>query len=196
MPTDIAGRPAGVLDAWSAPLVADQVGAEEFLGGVADLVTRRRGTGRVLVPGGGPVADALTGRGYAVTAPPPGGRPSGPRVDVVFSGADELSRFPVQRDQTRAVRRLAAFLRPGGALVVQGRHPDPVGWATDPRVTRHDTTRQTLVPADARFPVRYLWPAELDLMAELADLALDGRWGGWCGEPVCDGGPVVSVYRS
>jgi len=33
-------------------------------------------------------------------------------------------------------------------------------------------------------------------MAELADLALDSRWGGWYGEPAACGEPVVSLYRS
>ena len=32
-------------------------------------------------------------------------------------------------------------------------------------------------------PFRYVWPAELDLMAELAGLALAERWGGWQREP-------------
>ncbi|HET6709316.1 MAG TPA: hypothetical protein VFH84_30385, partial [Amycolatopsis sp.] len=106
------------------------------------------------------------------------------------------SRFLVQREQVRFVRRLAARLRPGGALVVQGYHPDPAGWAAHPLVTGQDRVRQTLFLADARVPLRYVWPAELDLMAELAELALDSRWGGWYGEPVVCGGPAVSLYRS
>ena len=72
---------------------------------------------------------------------------------------------------------------------------DPVGWASDPLVADHDCPRQILFLA-AGFGLRYLWPAELDLMAELADLAPDSRWGGWYGEPVTCGGPVVSVFRS
>ena len=28
-------------------------------------------------------------------------------------------------------------------------------------------------------PFRYVWPAELDLMAELAGMRLRDRWGGW-----------------
>ena len=32
-------------------------------------------------------------------------------------------------------------------------------------------------------PFRYVWPAELDLMAQLAGLRLRDRWDGWTGEP-------------
>lgn len=33
-------------------------------------------------------------------------------------------------------------------------------------------------------PFRYVWPSELDLMAELAGMTLRGRWGGWKREPL------------
>jgi len=33
------------------------------------------------------------------------------------------------------------------------------------------------------FPFRYVWPAELDLMAQLAGLRLRDRWENWKGEP-------------
>jgi hypothetical protein len=32
-------------------------------------------------------------------------------------------------------------------------------------------------------PFRYAWPAELDLMAQLAGLRLRERWDGWTREP-------------
>lgn len=44
--------------------------------------------------------------------------------------------------------------------------------------------------------VRYAWPAELDLMARLADLRLRERWGGWNREPFnASCGHHVSVYE-
>ena len=56
-----------------------------------------------------------------------------------------------------------------------------------------DVARQGLVShhfelVDGRFellsmPFRYVWPAELDLMAQLAGMTLRERWGGWHGEP-------------
>ena len=43
---------------------------------------------------------------------------------------------------------------------------------------------------------RYAWPSELDLMARIAGLRLNDRFGGWRGEPF-DGRSArhVSVYR-
>jgi hypothetical protein len=32
-------------------------------------------------------------------------------------------------------------------------------------------------------PFRYVWPAELDLMARLAGMRLRDRWAGWTREP-------------
>lgn len=196
MSTRIAEKPADVADLWFAPLAADPAGTVAFVAEVTGRVARRRG--RVLVLGDRPVADGLAGDGFSVTAArgTVGELPTGLRFDVVFAGAGEFSRLLVQRDQLRLMRRLAGLLRPGGALVVSGRHPDPAGWAVGALVTEHDCVRQLVVPAGARLPRRYVWPAEQDLMAELAELALDSRWGGWYGEPVVCGGPVVSVYRS
>lgn len=48
------------------------------------------------------------------------------------------------------------------------------------------------------YPVqmRYAWPSELDLMAELAGLSLRERWGGWRHEPLTFGTHLfVSVYE-
>ncbi|MFF4594474.1 hypothetical protein [Amycolatopsis sp. NPDC001319] len=195
MPTRIDELPADVLDVWLAPLADDPAGAVAFLAEVTDRVARRSGGGRVLVLGGGPVADALAGEGYAVDVGSFSlGLPVGSRFDAVFLGGDGLSRISGQRGQVRAVRSLARVLRPGGALVVQGRQPDPRRWGADVWVREVDCVRQTVVVGGS--VLRYVWPAELDLMAELAELALDSRWGGWYGEPVECGGPVVSVYRS
>jgi 2-polyprenyl-3-methyl-5-hydroxy-6-metoxy-1,4-benzoquinol methylase len=195
MPTRIDEKPADVLDAWLAPLADDPAGAVAFLAEVADRVARHGG--RVLALGGGSVADAMAGEGYAVTtADLDHGLPTGLRYDVVYVPADALTRFSVQREQLRLVRHLSRLLRPGGALVVQGQQPDPERWVADVWVAGVDSVRQTVLLTGAKVPVRYVWPAELDLMAELADLALDSRWGGWYGEPVECGGPVVSVFRS
>jgi hypothetical protein len=45
-------------------------------------------------------------------------------------------------------------------------------------------------------PFRYVWPAELDLMAELAGMRLDERWAGWGREPfTADSRQHVSVWE-
>ena len=41
--------------------------------------------------------------------------------------------------------------------------------------------------------LRYAWPAELDLMARLAGMRLEDRWGGWQGEPFTAPQPVPRV---
>jgi hypothetical protein len=48
------------------------------------------------------------------------------------------------------------------------------------------------------FPVvhRYAYPAELDLMAQMAGLELEHRWGGWRRQPFTSASTEhVSVYR-
>ncbi|WP_018681334.1 hypothetical protein [Actinokineospora enzanensis] len=198
MSTRVAEQSA-VRPSWFAGLVTDPAGTAAFLAEVADRVARRA-AGHVLVVGDDPgVGEGLTRLGYPASVTGLDTVRTGPRgrrVDVVYLGADRLSRLGDQRDQLRLVRRLAALLRPGGALVIQHRHPDPAEWDGDPAVVGFDATRQSLLLADHPGPLRYVWPAELDLLAELAELALDARWGGWYGEPVRCGGAVVSVYRS
>jgi SAM-dependent methyltransferase len=45
-------------------------------------------------------------------------------------------------------------------------------------------------------PYRYVWPAELDLMARLAGMTLRERWAGWTREPFTDESPShVSVWQ-
>jgi hypothetical protein len=48
------------------------------------------------------------------------------------------------------------------------------------------------------FPIRirYAWPSELDLMAQVVGLRLRERWGGWDRKPFSGGSAVhVSVYE-
>ena len=47
-----------------------------------------------------------------------------------------------------------------------------------------------------RSPHRYIWPAELDLMAQLAGFELENRYADWVGgDFTADSGSHVSVYR-
>jgi hypothetical protein len=44
-------------------------------------------------------------------------------------------------------------------------------------------------------PFRYVWPSELDLMAELAGMTLRERWGSWKREPfTSDSDKHVSIW--
>jgi hypothetical protein len=45
-------------------------------------------------------------------------------------------------------------------------------------------------------PFRYVWPSELDLMAEMAGLRLRERWSGWHREPfTSESRKQVSVWE-
>jgi hypothetical protein len=73
-------------------------------------------------------------------------------------------------------------------------------------VSVHDPATQTVVSThvlvaesgNRLYPVRlrYAWPSELDLMAQLAGMRLRERWGGWRREPFTgDSAKHVSVYE-
>jgi hypothetical protein len=92
-------------------------------------------------------------------------------------------------------------LTPGQQAVVWRSEPDYVGLDT------YDVLRQRIVSHHFRFgegrqarlfrsPHRYIWPAELDLMAELAGFELESRHADWVGSPFTAESPShVSVYR-
>jgi hypothetical protein len=143
-----------------------------------------------------------------------------PLIYVVFNS---LFNVLSQDDQVRCFENVASRLSPGGAFVVEG--GCTLGWLDRVRlgqyveaerieveavrfdVLRLDPVTQTLyenhvqVTRDgARFtPVvqRYAWPSELDLMARIAGLRLDQRWGGWNREAfTARSENVISVYRA
>jgi SAM-dependent methyltransferase len=139
--------------------------------------------------------------------------------DVVYVVANTLFCLPDQETQVQCVRGAASRLRPGGRFVVEAFVPDLTRFDRHQRVeargldlahvrldvARHDPVRQTVVSqqvvigdAGVRlYPtvVRYVWPAELDLMCRLAGLRLEGRYGGWAREPFTAASQVhVSVY--
>jgi SAM-dependent methyltransferase len=126
-----------------------------------------------------------------------------------------------QADQVRCFQRVAAHLQPGGRFVLDCFVPDLTRFDRGQRtaatfvdvdevrldVSMHDPVRQRVrthhvVLRDgthSMFPVaiRYAWPSELDLMAQLAGLELEARHGGWHGEPFTDAsGAHISVYRN
>jgi len=45
-------------------------------------------------------------------------------------------------------------------------------------------------------PFRHVWPSELDLMARIAGMSLQARWGGWNRQPFGSDSPMhVSVWE-
>jgi SAM-dependent methyltransferase len=141
------------------------------------------------------------------------------RFRLVFVVFNTLFALLTQDDQRRCVRNVADHLTDDGVFVVEAFVPDLARLDRDQRVQTHklDTGRVFLDvslhhPENQRvsvqlvvleesgfrmFPVelRYVWPSELDLMAELAGLRLRERWGDWNREPFTGEGKHVSVYE-
>lgn len=142
------------------------------------------------------------------------------RFTLVFVAFNTFFALSTQEQQVRCFRNVAAHLDDGGAFVVEAFMPDPgrfdrgqtvraLAAETDAatlEVSRHDPTTQQVATSILRVsaagveirPVflRYAWPSELDLMAQLAGLALDERWQDWQRRPFTGSSQThVSVYR-
>jgi SAM-dependent methyltransferase len=143
-------------------------------------------------------------------------------VDGTFSVAylvfNTIMNLTTQAAQVACFRNVAGHLEPGGCFVIEVTVPDlqrlPPGetihafhvsetrWGLD----EYDVARQGLTShhfeiVDGRLertsiPFRYAWPAELDLMAELAEMRLRERWSGWKREPfTSDSRKHVSIWE-
>jgi SAM-dependent methyltransferase len=141
------------------------------------------------------------------------------RFRLVFAAFNTFTNLFTQEDQVRCLANVARHLTTDGSLVIEALVPGPelvksghginvlqvdtdsvvLGASTYDRVTQQlrmsylvfDERRMRLIPLHARF----MWPAELDLMARLAGLELKERWGGWRSEPfTADSRNQVSVY--
>jgi SAM-dependent methyltransferase len=143
------------------------------------------------------------------------------RVDGEFSLVylvfNTIGNLTTQDAQVACFENAAAHLRSGGRFVIEARVPElqrlPLGqtvlpWRADPGgmsyyvydVVTQRLSGQHYYIEDERIraspiEMRYAWPSELDLMARLAGLRLEHRWGGWSGEPFTALSPAqVSVY--
>jgi Methyltransferase domain len=139
-------------------------------------------------------------------------------IAIVFN---TLWALLTQDDQARCVRNVAAHLTQDGAFVTEMYVPDPARFDRGQRIqVRNIESRRVVLeaslhdPANQRvssqlialehggggismYPVelRYIWPSELDLMAEHAGLRLRERWGGWKREPFDANGWCISVFE-
>ena len=121
---------------------------------------------------------------------------------LVFNTINNLTTQPAQ---VACFRNVAAHLEPGGCFVIEVGVPDlqrlPPGetllplyvsetsWGFDEfdvanqgLISHHFELVQGQVERNS-IPFRYVWPSELDLMAELAGMRLRERWSGWKREP-------------
>jgi SAM-dependent methyltransferase len=130
-------------------------------------------------------------------------------VDGTFSVAylvrNTIMNLTTQEAQVACFRNVAAHLEPGGCFVIevlvpglqrlppgqtiQDFHLSESKWGLD----EYDVVTQGLISHHFRFvdggisrrsiPFRYVWPAELDLMAQLAGMGPRERWSSWKREP-------------
>jgi SAM-dependent methyltransferase len=138
---------------------------------------------------------------------------------LVYAVWNGLFLLPGQARQVDCFRNVARVLAPGGAFVIECFVPTAERFqreievnsvtedAASMTLTRHDPVAQRIFTqrirfADGRrvrmFPVamRYCWPSELDLMAELAGLRLRARYADWSRTPFGpDSRQNVSVYE-
>jgi SAM-dependent methyltransferase len=143
-------------------------------------------------------------------------------VDGAFSVAylvrNTIMNLTTQGAQVACFRNVAAHLEPGGCFVIEVLVPGlqrlPPGqtiqdfqlsetkWGLD----EYDVATQGLISHHFTFldgritrwsvPFRYAWPAELDLMAQLAGMSLRERWSGWKREQfTSDSREHVSVWQ-
>ena len=143
------------------------------------------------------------------------------RVEGTFALAylvfNTIGNLTTQDAQVACFANAAAHLDPGGCFVIEVGIPDlqrlppgetthvfdasPTHWGFD----EYDVAEQRLTShhieiADGRaerfsVPLRYVWPAELDLMARLAGMRLRERWSDWGRAPfTSDSRAHVSVW--
>ncbi len=140
------------------------------------------------------------------------------RFSVAYLVFNTIMNLTTQDEQVACFQNVAAHLEPGGCFVIEVMVPDlqrlPPGETVRPftvSATRlgfdeYDIAAQGLISHhywidDGRFetvsmPFRYIWPAELDLMARLAGMSLRERWSGWGREPfTSDSTNHVSVWQ-
>jgi SAM-dependent methyltransferase len=92
-------------------------------------------------------------------------------------------------------------LVPGHDAVLFAHAPGYVGYDRyDDLVAQHAVSHHFVADdsgaREAHTPFRYVWPSELDLMAQLAGLELENRWAGWDRSPFTGDSPShVSVWR-
>jgi SAM-dependent methyltransferase len=144
------------------------------------------------------------------------------RVDGPFALAylvfNTIENLTTQAAQVACFANVAAHLEPGGRFVIECAIPDlrklPFGenalvfdlsddhWGID----EYDVVNQGLISHHftrvgdrieySSGPFRYVWPSELDLMAQMAGLRLTGRWSDWHREPfTSDSRKHISVWE-
>ena len=144
----------------------------------------------------------------------------GQTFDFAFLVFNTLYNLTTQDEQLRCFQRVSEHLKPGGNFLVEAFMPNREGFENNQAVrtkhvdydkvwleaVQHDPIAQRLNYQRIRIsqqgtelkplPMRYVWPAELDLMARLAGLSPVAHWGGWHKQPLTrDSDFYVIVYQ-
>jgi SAM-dependent methyltransferase len=138
---------------------------------------------------------------------------------LVYLVYNTITNLLTQAAQVACFCNAARHLRPGGRFVIELGVPDlrllPPGqeavvWQSEPGrigLDAYDVANQRMVSHHFRFgegrearlfrtPHRYVWPAELDLMGQIAGFALESRRADWQGAAFTGASRShVSVYR-
>ncbi|MGH3203318.1 MAG: class I SAM-dependent DNA methyltransferase [Streptosporangiaceae bacterium] len=144
------------------------------------------------------------------------------RVDGSFAVAylvyNTINNLTTQEAQVACFRNVAQHLSPGGCFVIETGIPnlrylppgqDILGYRAGPgRIVSYTFDHATqhyrghyveFANGSGEYrtiPFRYVWPSELDLMAQLAGLRLRNRWADWNHEPfTTDSRSHVSVWE-
>jgi SAM-dependent methyltransferase len=139
---------------------------------------------------------------------------------LVYLVYNTISNLLSQAEQVACFRNAARHLSPGGRFVIELWVPElrklPPGqsatvYHVEPGyigLDTYDVVQQHVVSHHFRFgedrraelfrsPHRYIWPAELDLMAQLAGFELEARHADWVGtEFTAESQSHVSAYRT
>jgi SAM-dependent methyltransferase len=137
---------------------------------------------------------------------------------LVYLVFNTIGNLTAQDEQIACFSNAASHLEPGGCFVVEvgvpelrrlppGErhvvfHADRDSWGIDEyetssqRLVSHHLRRQGAGLRHRAIPFRYVWPAELDLMARLAGMKLAFRWADWHRQPFGhESTSHVSVWR-
>ena len=137
---------------------------------------------------------------------------------LVYLVFNTIGNLRTQQEQVECFRNAARHLRPGGRFVIElwvpplRRFPpgqvgvpfditaQHLGFDTYDLATQQGTSHHYTTGADGSIRYgasnfRYIWPAECDLMAQLAGLELEERWADWDRSPfTSDSESHISVW--
>lgn len=141
--------------------------------------------------------------------------------DIIVAMFGTFFSLLTQAEQVRCFANAARLLRPSGRFIIEALVPrtsaieversvTPAGMDDDRvvlNVVEKDPVQQTIrnrqvvLSSDGiafnPIAVRYCWPSELDLMAQMAGMKLRERWSDWGGTPFQTGAPRhISIYAS